>query len=1030
MPELTFRSAGVSTREIDLSGPSATTPVGVPAGIIGTALKGPAFVPVTVGSYRDFVTKFGTTDGEKFGPLAVYDWFLKAQSATYLRVLGVGDGKTRNTSGTVTNAGFIVGERLVQESGIVSRNTRAVEGGPKGRTHFLGCLMSASAGSTIFNEAGLQANGSQQAVPILRAVIMAASGVSLMLSGATLTANSTPLAVGEKVDEGLGYPQRGDLTGTVNLAGGKQEFVMLLNGHIDNRDGRARNALTASFDPQQANYFGKVFNTDPLKIEEKGHYLYSSFDIHPSIAVVTGTNVLANYLSGTAAATGHEHFNHPAGKWYTANMEPTAFITTSSLGRNGGSATVPNYENFQDRFSAAKSPFFISQTYGSSPYDLFRVHQRNDGNLGDSLRVKISIRGLTKQANDDSYGRFDILVRKEEDSDALPEVLEQFLGLSLDPSNDRFIAKVVGDRNVYFDFDQSKTSQRLVTDGDYANNSSYIRIEQSSQLRAGQVPKSALPFGFRGPDHLVTSGSTKLIGTRVPPGEPGQGFLEVSASIIQGATQPPLQFRQSVSIGPPSKLTIKPSYHWGVLERLRTSAQYPNDTGEPDRTLASYRKFFPSMMVSDLNFSVGNNAGAADSDGSIIDSDRFANNKFTLERVKVTTTGNPNTTKADSSEWVSASYVRGGGSALNPVTDATPDGKGTRAFKLDDLGDTGNKTFAKFTCLLQGGFDGTNIFDEDKSKLLNVAAKREMDDSTTQGGVSGPTVAAHRKAIDILGSKTDSDIKLLAIPGLRHTSITDYAISSVQNRFDCMYIMDIEERDNMNTVVTASSEQQVDVTKTVADFNNRTLNTSFAAAYFPDTVVTDPTTQTNVRVPPSVAVLGAFALNDAIGHPWFAPAGFARGALNSSNFASVELSRCNLDDLYDAKINPITDFPGTNLVVWGQKTLLQAASSLDRVNVRRLLIEVRRQVRDVARSMLFEPNREETLARFSSLVNPILSGIQAEGGVDRYKVIIDSTTTTQADVENNTIRGNIYLQPTRTAEFISLDFVVTNAGDI
>ena len=140
------------------------------------------------------------------------------------------------------------------------------------------------------------------------------------------------------------------------------------------------------------------------------------------------------------------------------------------------------------------------------------------------------------------------------------------------------------------------------------------------------------------------------------------------------------------------------------------------------------------------------------------------------------------------------------------------------------------------------------------------------------------------------------------------------------------------------------------------------------------------------------------------------------------------LNRTNLDDLYDADINPLAKFPGKSLSIWGQKTLMANASALDRVNVRRLLIDVRRKVRNVANTLLFEPNRAETLAKFSGLVNPILQSVQDAQGVDRFKVIIDATTTTQADVENNTIRGKIYLQPTRSVEFVALDFVVTNAG--
>jgi phage tail sheath protein FI len=181
--------------------------------------------------------------------------------------------------------------------------------------------------------------------------------------------------------------------------------------------------------------------------------------------------------------------------------------------------------------------------------------------------------------------------------------------------------------------------------------------------------------------------------------------------------------------------------------------------------------------------------------------------------------------------------------------------------------------------------------------------------------------------------------------------------------------------------------------------------------------------------------MGALALNDAVGYPWFAPAGFTRGALPTVQEAAVKLSKDNMDQLYDAAINPLVAFPGSStsgvnpkggVVVWGQKTLQAAASALDRVNVRRLLIEIRRQVRDVARTFLFEPNRAATLARFSSAVSPKLQRIQQLAGLNDFRVIIDTTTTTQQDVENNTIRGKIFDQPTKTIEFVSLDFVVAN----
>ena len=137
----------------------------------------------------------------------------------------------------------------------------------------------------------------------------------------------------------------------------------------------------------------------------------------------------------------------------------------------------------------------------------------------------------------------------------------------------------------------------------------------------------------------------------------------------------------------------------------------------------------------------------------------------------------------------------------------------------------------------------------------------------------------------------------------------------------------------------------------------------------------------------------------------------------------------DLDDLYTVDINPIRSFANTaGPIVFGQKTLQVAASALDRVNVRRLLIDVRRTVKQIAQTLIFEPNREATLQRFTAAVTPRLKRVQQLQGIERFKVVIDTTTTTQADVENNTIRGKIFLQPTRAVEFISLDFVVTNAG--
>jgi len=994
MAEVTYKSPGVFANEVDLTQPSSTTPSGVPAGVIGTANEGPAFIPITVGSYTNFVSVFGASDGTKFGPLAVNEFLRNAKALTYIRTLGIGDGKKRSTStGKVTNGGFIVGANQVQQSGIVAYNPYAVAAGDAGRLHFLGCFMSESAGSKIFSDAGI--NNGVTASVIIRGVLMAPAGVIPLLSGNFTLGDSSNPTNTDAATAGAST-LKGGMTGSVNL--GTQQFTLLLNGHISTEDNP--NVYSCSFDMEASSYFANVLNTDPTKIEERGHLLYSHYDIHPALASVTGSGLIKAYNKYTKD-----------GK----TEEPIGFIVTGSSARNTATTTAPNYESFEERFTIPKTPFIISQGFGGIKHNLFRIHAISAGEFNNT-KFKVSIENIKKSASTlNLFGTFDLIVRRFEDSDYEKSMLEAFRGLSLDPSSDRFIARVIGDQFAYFDFDQATSSQKLVIEGNHSVKSNYIRIEQSNPLKSGQVPNEALPLGNRGPGHLVTSGSNPLAdvgGVQVVEAVDIQGF-------IRGATEPPIPYRENISVGTSPNNRVEPVLYWGAQFTQKSSLTKLNDRGLLDKSIGSYAKFFPSFDPTNRNIFVENNQGTADSAGTVLDCDRFNRNIFTLENISVRTGSD---TLADINEWSSASYVRAGGISANEANK-------TRAFSVDDLAVQGNRTYAKFTTFLQGGFDGLNMFNNDKKNLLNAAVKREIDDSAAQGGTAGPTVSAYRKALDIMGTKSDIDIKILAVPGLRHSSVTDYALDVVESRFDAIYIMDIEERDELDTVITSSVASSPNVGFTVTALKNRALNSSFGAAYFPDQVIQDPATKTSIQVPPSVPVLGAFALNDSIGYPWFAPAGFARGALESVLYSTLPLNKKNMDDLYDADINPLTSFPGTGIMVFGQKTLLSDNSSLDRVNVRRLLIDIRRKVRNVANRMLFEPNRQETLDKFNSLVSPILQRIQEKSGVDRYKVIIDATTTTQADVENNTLRGQIFIQPTRTAEFIALDFVLSNAGD-
>lgn len=987
-----FASAGVTTREIDLTGPTSIEPVGIPAGIVGTSVKGPAFVPLTLPTMNDFVVKFGApTSIYKNGPLAANEWLRNAQSVTFLRVLGVGDGNQRTSSGNnkgkVQYAGFVVGDRQPQisVSGNLTNNPYAVTTGAPGKTYFLTTLMSQSANSTVFTDAGLSATGQM----IIRGVLMAASGVVLTLSSSTVTSTAPSTLSASSVTTGAP-------TGSVYLGGGLQEFVMFLNGW-NGADTSYTNVLTASFDVSAPNYFGRIFNKDPLKMENAGYLLYTQYDIHPAIAVVTGSGILTPSASAVSAGP----------------REKAAFLFSNSQTWSSGTVYAPNFEGFEDRFQTAKTPWFTSQKFGGRPVNLFQVVALSDGEEPNS-KVKISIENIQPSTTDTTnFGVFDLLVRDLNDNDNNKVVLEQWRGLSLDVSNPRFIGNIIGDTRVFFNFDASTGKQKLTTTGNYPVRSRYVRLSIADDVLNGETPETALPMGTRGFPHLATSGSA-----------PFAAFTDATtfslSSISQRMIQPPVPFRTVLTRGTSPTQSTDRALYWGVQFERQESALDPNSSYVANDTIKSLSKYFATYHTDWMNPVASGNEGAIDTaQNGIMDADRFNNNAFSLENIKVVYNATSNL--ADVTSLDSWSYVRNG---VIP-TDSTAR---TRALTVTDLTDPGVKSVAKFTVYLQGGFDGTRIFNSDTSQLTNKAIVEEMN-YTARGFSSGPTVTAFTKALTLMNDTSEVDIQLLAIPGIRHRFVTDTALRVTENRFDALFLFDVEERDTNNALVTADS-QVISVGFTATNFASRGVNSSFGAAYFPDVTLRDQFNRSVVRVPPTVAVLGAFSKNDAVAYPWFAPAGFTRGALDTTNDPVVRLSKANMDALYSVNINPIVSFAGsTGPVVWGQKTVLARQSSLDRVNVRRLLIALRREVRRVANRILFEQNKESTLARFSQLVNPIFKRVQDQQGIDNFKVVIDTTTTTQADIENKTIRGKIFLVPTKTLEFLSIDFVLTNRGN-
>lgn len=1007
MASYKFDSAGMSAQELGTLGPIETPPIGTSAGIIGTSIKGPAFVPLTLGSFDDFSTKFGGVDESHFGPLAASEWLRNANSVTYLRLLGIGDGKKRSDDGEVKKAGFTVGEDLPSGTfGTLLPNPFANLGGPPGRTYFLGCFMSESAGSTFFSSAGIQGTGSyngivSQAVPIVRGILMAPSGVILRLSasgGGGDNAGPSPSLVADE------STSKGTSLGSVILNNGTQstqDFVLLLNG-FNNPD--YETVVSASLDILSPYYVTNTLNTDPTKIQERGHYLASHWDLHPSMMILTGTGVVV------AGADAPEDFDR---KLYS---ERSIFLLTSSLQRDVGNATVPNYESFRNRFTHARTPWFTSQAFRGKSYDLFRFHALDSG-TGFSNSYKVTIANLTppdefkkepySEASIEKYGTFDVILRRIDDPDSESSIpIETFVGLSLNPADDRYICKAIGDINVYYDFDRPEAEQRLVFEGNYPLKSRYVRVEVSDRVSADEIPPLALPLGVRGIQHLITSGTAPMASL---------GGTDASALItpdhLRNLIVPPLPFRMNNRPAAPL-LQPSPLKTWGVM--FDHVAEDSNDVLlQNNASISSMTAYYPDNSTTNINFTVADNTGAPDTAANgVVDVDRFCRNLFTLENIKIVTGSSGYVDPPEN--WKYANYVRDGIIVEDDV-------EKVRRVDLRDFNDASSRTFLTYTTLFQGGFDGLNIFDKNETEINNLALAADMMDPK-RGYDKGPNVLTHRKAIDIMGNTTSVDISLLAIPGVRVPVVTDHAIDMAESRQDVMYVMDIENGESM--------------TEAIGSLRLRGLNSSYVAAYYPDVVIKPSENSIlEITAPPSTAVLGAISLNDSIGAPWFAPAGATRGKLTTTLNPTVNLKENDLDSLYNNDINPIYSATNINalsaanisgVVVWGQKTMQRAESAMDRVNVRRLLIEVRRAARRIALQLIFEPNRESTLTRFNTAMSSELQRIQSRGGLENYRVDVNTSTTSANDVENNTIRGRVYIQPKKTIEFLSIDFIVSN----
>jgi len=323
----------------------------------------------------------------------------------------------------------------------------------------------------------------------------------------------------------------------------------------------------------------------------------------------------------------------------------------------------------------------------------------------------------------------------------------------------------------------------------------------------------------------------------------------------------------------------------------------------------------------------------------------------------------------------------------------------------------------KFVLGFQQGFSG-------QSPSIPVLLGNDIVANNTQGlncaTINSSGSVGYKQALAALGNADEFDINLLVTPGIvysLHSYVAQLSVDTCEARGDCFYIMDLMENQ------TAGGNSVGNVVDKAAEFD-----TNYAAAYYPWVKIVDSNTNKIITVPPSVVLPGVYAQNDKVAAEWYAPAGLNRGGITKAVQVVDRLTHEERDELYEGRVNPIAQFPGQGIVVWGQKTLQVKSSALDRINVRRLLIALKKYIASTSKYLVFEQNVAVTRNRFLSIVNPYLESVQQKSGLYSFKVVMDDTNNTPDLIDRNILVGDIYLQPTRTAEFLVLNFNVLPSG--
>ena len=724
--------------------------------------------------------------------------------------------------------------------------------------------------------------------------------------------------------------------------------------------------LTTSFDfePSSDKFIRKVFNTNPTLLGD------------------TNSSNTEYFLGETFERNLYDTLGD-----FDGTGEAAAFL----VALNGANARRTGAE-------AAETGMIVSQDNGptgsfSNREDLFQLKAIDTGEwVGANVKVSITDVALPVNPDADPYGTFTVEIRDARDSDTNQRVLETFTGCNLDRNSPNYICAKIGDKSATW----SDAERRFTEEGDYANSSAYVYVAPSTKLSNGDLDPSLLPFGFKAPQTYKTvvgtlntaAGLSSLATTQIPHAPAGTYITGASGAANPfHCDGPTIPMRMSSSEGGIADPT---DAYFGITTGQRTNKSVF------DPAYADMVRMLPGIDDADkedsYTFTLDNIAYVSSSATGIVERNAYYSD----------------TARADGK-----SITAGGGTPDNPGGRLT-----AAASRVLEAG------FNKFTMPLAGGFDGFNI--QHRDPLANSLLTGDETSNYAFNSV--------KRAVNTVSDPEVVEMNVATIPGITVPGLTNYLVDICESRADALAIIDLEggytPEYESNTGADNGS-----VDETLSALKTRSMNSSYACSYYPWVQTRDELGSGQLLwVPPSVAALGTFASNDAKSAPWFAPAGFTRGGL-SDGAAGIpvigvreHLTRKMRDKLYENNVNPIAKFPAEGIVIFGQKTMQATPSALDRVNVRRMMLHVKKGISNIASTLLFDANVQTTWDRFVGQAEPFLRDVQARLGLTDYKIVLDNTTTTPDLVDRNIMYAKIFLKPARSIEFIAIDFVIQRTG--